>query len=924
MEAPMNPRIPILAGIRTALLAATISCAGTSPGVDNPTTPDTSPDLAQAIETQETGHHLWAYYQVYVNPEENEVKILPFRQVSIHWNILGFLEQWPCTTCVGITLMPDSPQGNKVFDVQIIHPFTVTNFTGFDVRGIAMFAGSHTFPVSGLTTPNRHNGDGELVNADGYTTLYNASTAGSGPDGLQGYIKGTFTPPQTPNAFLNGYKRHISADATNTRNAFFAGDAVTATYEIDMPDSSFIFGYAVDANWAKPTANPVVDPMTEFPPEANCPEPWKIEVTEEPVDQGLTDEGGSTKLIVDVYDWQGMTSYFPPDVECNELFGGSANAVWTENGPDYSRFEVTIENEKIAEQGEYKCLVAVEDTENITSPDWLDLTAYQIIILEVGEFIPQENLPPTAAAHAAEYEVMLGETVYLFDDSTDPDGPDDIIGWEWDVSYNPVDGFIPGFFQQNPEVDYTETGVYKVQLRVTDTADHQDMLATPLSIIIQGSGNDPPMACGVATNIAGTHVNVDKMVNFEDCSEDPDGYSDIVSFKWDLDGNGTFEKPGSDASKIYTEGEDVYVDHWVRDSAGHEDTLDDLILIEVNDNPVAAAEADKYNISMGELVTLTNTSYDDDGNGDIEDIYWDIDGNGDYDDPEDIQNDDVVEIMFYESGTHYIGLKVVDEWDLEDELDPMLEINVEGFDPFCVDLIDQYNSAESLYGTRTFYYFQDHIGGLDGLDYQDPDGPWDFTVVPPSAPAICSWLLPSDPEIPSGAKSLWPNADFFFKEDAPTVGGVMYCPHQFDFVDAVNGDLILEGQWHTGAFDYGDTFYITHPICHPWYDSGAGTGNWLGLDFDITWDMETLGTGPALFVVNGEPTLLNCMLIRHHMSFVESEYASIYFTLLNYQWIDEDGNEVAFMQADTGLTGTNFNGNTYTGTVICRALISIS
>jgi len=45
---------------------------------------------------------------------------------------------------------------------------------------------------------------------------------------------------------------------------------------------------------------------------------------------------------------------------------------------------------------------------------------------------------------------------------------------------------------------------------------------------------------------------------------------------------------------------------------------------------------------------------------------------------------------------------------------------------------------------------------------------------------------------------------------------------------------------------------------------------------------------------------------------------------LNYQWIDEDGNEVAFMQASNGLDGDHFLGNTYTGTTICRALKTIS
>jgi hypothetical protein len=900
-----------------------VSCAGT--GATDTNAP-TAPAVTQAVESQDSGHYLWAYYQVFFDPEKSEMGLLPVRDIESHWNVLNFLEKGPCTNCVSIG--PDiitTPQGTRIYHVQVAHPFTPMNFSGFDVRGIAMFTGSHTFPVSGLTTPDRYAGDGALVNADGFTTLYNATTAGSGPDGLQGYIKGKFTPPQTPNARLNGYRRFISDLPGNTRNVFYAGDAVTVDFELDMPDSAFVFGYAVDASWATPSVKPVNNPITDFPPQANCSEPWKITVTEEPIGQGLHDQGGSTKLLIDVYDWQGKSSYFAPVIESPELFGGTAIAIWKEDTSDHTRYEVTIDNEKIAPQGTYKCLVSVEDTDNATSPGWLDLTAYQIIELDVGEYQTQANQAPTAAAYADDYDVMVGDSVYLHDDSTDPDGYDDILYWRWDVSFDPVDGFQPGFFVKDPEVIYSNPGTYKVMLEVEDSAGHTDMLDNWLTINVQGAANEPPIACGVATNIPGTHVNINNMVQFEDCSVDPDGYSDIVQFKWDLDGDGTYEKPGSNATKIYTQGGDVNVQHWVRDSANNEDELDDPVLIEVNGPPVADAEASGYDVNIGDLITLTNLSTDPDGNGDIVDVYWDINGNGEYDDAEDIQDNDNPQIFFYDAGLHQIGLKVVDEWALEDTLDPKLQINVQGIDPFCIDLIDQYNSADHLYGTRSFYYYNAGINGLGGLNYQDPDGPWDFTVVPASAPAICKWLLPTDPDVPSGAKSEWPLADFFFKEDSPTSGGSQYVPHIFDFVDAENGDLIMEGQYQGGnIFTYGDTFYITHPICHPWYDSGSGTGEFVGIGFDISWDMQTLGIGPALFFVNGEPTLLPCMLIRHHMSFVDTEFGYLSFSLLNYQWIDIDGNEVAFMQADNGLNGTNFSGNTYTGTVICRSLTTIS
>jgi len=912
----MNSRLHIFAGLLMVMLIATISCSGVSGNGDIPT----SPDLTREVEIAEAGHYLWAYYSIYVDPELNSFEVVPLRQVTEHWNVLKFLEQGPCTNCVDVVNVVPTGNGTKNWTVNIIHPFPTLNFTGFDVRGIAMFAGSHTFPVAGLTTSDRYTGDGELVNADGYTALYNGTTAGSGPGGLQGYIKGKYTPAITPNSLLNGYKRHISPGASD-RNEFIAGSTIGQVYELDMPDLQFVFGYAIDASWAPPTTTPVTDPVNDFPPEANCQEPWNLDITEESIGQGLTDQGGQTKLYIDVYDHQGKNSHFAPIIECSDLFPGIAMGVFVEDGTGYTRYEATVENSSLAEDGEYKCLVSVEDTTNATSPDYLDLTAYQVVNLTVAPWVQPENQPPVAAAHAEPANPLANQQVNFYDDSTDPDGADDITKWEWDFSYDIIEGFNPGTEVQNPIVQFPDPGTYQVMLRVTDTIAHSDMLDLPLIINVQGSNNYPPSACADADN---TQPSADEWVHFFDCSSDPDGYPDIVMFDWDMDGDGEYgDKFGPSPMWKYDEGGDYLVQHKVTDTASNWDELNEPLLIEVNAPPIAAAEASSYSLQMGDVVTLTNLSYDDDGNGDIEEVYWDINGDDDYDDPEDIEGQDEVQLQFYEGGTHYIGLMVVDEWGLEAELDPPLEIYVEPFDPFCVNLIDQYNSADSLYGTRTFRYFQGAISELE-IDYDAPNGPWDFSTVPPAQPAICQWFTPAGLDDPTPA-GIWPNADFFFKESAPVAGGSIYAPHRFDFVDAENGDLVLQGQWQTTqTLDYNEVFGITHPICHPWADGDAGSGTVAGVDVDITWTMESLGTGPAIFTVDGSPIILNCMLIRHNIHMVDTLYGILNFSLLNYQWIDSDGNEVAFMEATNGLEGTNFSGNTYTGEVICRAQIAIS
>jgi len=332
-----------------------------------------------------TGRYLWAFQMFEVDPAELTVEPIPVREVVTHLNVLNFLEKTLCTNCVQIEGMTPDPSGTILVDVRITHPFDDPNFTGFDVRGIVMFDASSTYPVAGLTGPNRTLGDGQLVNADGYTTLFNWTTDGSGPSGMEGYLKGKFATADAPHSLLNGFMRYMSAGAANTRNAFYAGDSLTETFEIDMPDSTFIMGYAVDASWESATTKPVTDPIADFPISANCSEPWMIEIAEDPIGEGLHQFGGSTYLVIDVYDWQGVFTHMAPVIECPGLFNGAVIAEHLVNHSGYSSWGVTLSNNENALPGTYTCLIKVVDKANIASPSWLDLTAYRLYDLTVGE-----------------------------------------------------------------------------------------------------------------------------------------------------------------------------------------------------------------------------------------------------------------------------------------------------------------------------------------------------------------------------------------------------------------------------------------------------------------------------------------------------------------------------------------------------------
>ncbi len=409
------------------LLILTIGC---SSGGRN--SPPTIPEIDESISpghVTESNRFLWSYNLIRVDPSTHEFEVIPVRDVQAHWNVLQFLEQRPCNNCLRISGVTANPDGTLNVDVMIRHPFISLNLTGFDVRGIAMFRGSHLFPESGLVVSDRTMSDAELLNADGYTSLYNPTTI---DHGLKGYIEGRLASPNIPDATLNGYKRFISDDPANTRNAFYADDEVTVTYLVHMPDSldPWAFGYAVDASWAPPINKPVDDPMTDFGPDANCPEPWKIEVDD--IGPGLKPEGGTTKLQIDVYDWQGKDDAHPVLVECPELFDDAIEAAWVSDEDGFTRYEAQIENAKLAPVGRYSCLVSKEAGENDPGgKPWLDLTAYLVFPVNVGWFdgYPIEVTPPwlnffPMDVHVdGNYAYIAGdEALHIFDISN-PENP---------------------------------------------------------------------------------------------------------------------------------------------------------------------------------------------------------------------------------------------------------------------------------------------------------------------------------------------------------------------------------------------------------------------------------------------------------------------------------------------------------------------
>jgi hypothetical protein len=260
---------------------------------------------------------LWGLYYLAFSADHLSCEVLPFRAANFHLNALKLLEGGPCVNCVSIGNLHHIGNGIVELDVTVRHPYYALVYSAFDVKGIIMFPGSLYTPMYQLSKPYPEIkplfvawaklGDWELLNPDGYTYYWSPPFNADSEWLITKYFPGKFS-KGTPNSTINAYKEF---NTDEERHLFRAGHSVTRTYRIQTQPGPMVVGYAVDACWEPPLVTPVTDPLTDFPPTANQPEPYHFEVVindGEPVPYGeyLEDpQSGRIKLFID--QWNGMT-----------------------------------------------------------------------------------------------------------------------------------------------------------------------------------------------------------------------------------------------------------------------------------------------------------------------------------------------------------------------------------------------------------------------------------------------------------------------------------------------------------------------------------------------------------------------------------------------------------------------------------------
>ncbi|MCX6647280.1 MAG: PKD domain-containing protein [bacterium] len=623
------------------------------PGVEN-----SNPEMTGASDviaaSVENSHYLLAYGLIYIDPENPDgpkVEVIPVRAGEIHLNILKLLEDGPCTNCFKVVGFNFTQPGYLDVDIEIDHPFDDLTYSVFDVRAIMMFQGSHQFPEAWKKVSDPSLGDGALLNPDGYTALYNGSTT-TAPVGIfQKYYPGNLATSAIPDSDINGYKYFITDNPANVRNAFFADSSDVQTFSLKLPTGPFVLGYAVDANWWIPISEPVDDPLTDFDSNANV-------------------------------------------------------AAWLSDGSDYSRYEVTVSNTKLAPIGDYLCLVGVEANENdpVGKP-WLDLTAYAVQPLTVVEKVTQN---PVAVAEADVNPQTAGLPIHFSGtDSYDPDGGGIVLyEWDWDND---------GIYDEtgpNAENTWVTPGTYPVQLRVTDDEDETDTLDASLDIIITAN----PVAVAEADPLIQT---VNLPISFSGSgSYDPDGGT-IQLYEWDWNNDGTYDETGENVDHAWASSGNYLVQLRVTDDETQTDTLDTPLEIFITENPVAVAEASQNIETINIPISFSaSDSYDPDG-GTILLYEWDWDNDGVFD-----QLGENVDHTWSVEGTYPVQLRVTDDELETDVLDVPLEIIITpDFNP--VDMSPPWLnfSAKDVCADVNYAYIAAGVDGLHIIDISIPTNP---------------------------------------------------------------------------------------------------------------------------------------------------------------------------------------------------------
>jgi PKD repeat protein len=177
-------------------------------------------------------------------------------------------------------------------------------------------------------------------------------------------------------------------------------------------------------------------------------------------------------------------------------------------------------------------------------------------------------------------------------------------------------------------------------------------------LLLAGSGRSE--AAPAPPNASFTYAPADpfvgQTVKFTSTSTPAKPDNPITNYKWDLDGNGSFETdtgPISTVSRSYGKAGSITVKLQVTDLHGRTDDAQGVVTIG-NKPPVASFSYAPGIPVVNEPVTFTSTATDPEGR--IAELAWDLNGDGSYDNGVGL----TVLRTFAYAGSYVVGLRVTD------------------------------------------------------------------------------------------------------------------------------------------------------------------------------------------------------------------------------------------------------------------------
>jgi large repetitive protein len=222
------------------------------------------------------------------------------------------------------------------------------------------------------------------------------------------------------------------------------------------------------------------------------------------------------------------------------------------------------------------------------------------------------NAPPVASLSCAPITAAQNEAITC-DGSASSDA-EATVSYAWDKD---GDGFDDGS-DAIEQFSYAVPDTHTIRLRVTDS----DSATSTTEQAVTVDNVAPTAAFTASPNPA----QIGQTVNFNaNASADPGG--SIISYEWDLDGNGSFEVTGATPSRSYTTPGTRMITLRVTDNNNAVDAA--VASLRVNANPRAIFTMTPSPALINETVTFDGSDSNDDFdglNGAVVRYEWDLDG----------------------------------------------------------------------------------------------------------------------------------------------------------------------------------------------------------------------------------------------------------------------------------------------------------